>query len=357
MKVIFIPDYRRGNSYQTNLAHSLKKQGISIYFSPEFHPKRITGLVAIIQVVSKCWRPDILHVHWSDPFLVADNKFMAFVKSAGFICELLLLKLFGTKIVWTVHNVIGHEDKSELQLLFTKLLAKLNNRLISHCPSANIEIMKLYGKDLPITVIPHGNYIKQYKNEITYLQARDKLGLDEKDIVFLHFGYIRPYKGILELINAFKKLDHPRARLLIVGRSSDTKITTDIYNSCNDDGRIKNILKFIPDDDIQIYMNAADVVVLPYKDILTSGTVILSMSFGKPIIAPAIGCIADTIDEKGSFLYNTEDGLFEAMKNILNIDRKTLLDMGKYNLKLAEQFGWDEIGKRTYNVYQECLEG
>lgn len=359
MKVIFIPDYRKGNSYQTNLAYSLSKYDISVHFSPEFHPHNITGLVAIIQAVLRCWRPDILHIHWSDPFLIADNKFTAFVKSTVFICELLSLKLFGTKIVWTVHNIIGHEDKSRFQLLFTKFLARLSNRLISHCPSASIEIMRLYGKDLPITVIPHGNYIRQYKNDITYSQARNKLGLDEKDIVFLHFGYMRPYKGILELIGTFKRLDHHRARLLIVGRTSDNKIATDIYNNCRGDDRIKNILKFIPDDDIQIYMNAADVVVLPYKNILTSGTVILSMSFGKPIIAPVIGCIADTIDQKGSFLYKTEDNkedaLFKVMESVLCIDRETLLNMGRYNLKLAEQFGWDEISKRTYNVYRECL--
>ena len=357
MKVMFIPDYRSGNSYQTNLAHSLSKQGASIYFSPKFHRRKITSLFAMIIGLSRCWRPDILHIHWPDPFMIADNKFITFIKSTGFICEILLLKLFGVKIIWTVHNIMGHEDRSEYQLLFTRLMARLNNKLISHCSSANIEIVKTYGKDLSITVIHHGNYIRQYKNEMTSLQARNKLGFDKEDIIFLHFGYIRPYKGISELINAFKRLDNQRAKLLIVGKPFDNKIATDIYNDCKYDNRIKNILKFIPDDDIQIYMNAADVVVLPYKDVLTSGTVILSMSFGRPIIAPAIGCIADTIDEKGGFLYKTKDGLFESMKNVLCIDREILMDMGKHNFKLTEQFGWDEIGKRTYDIYQECLNG
>lgn len=361
MKVMFVPDYRRGNSYQANLAHSLSKQGVSIYFSPKFHPRRITSLFAMIIGLSRCWRPDILHIHWPDPFMVANNKFVTTIKSTGFICELLLLKLFGVKIVWTVHNIMGHEDRSEYQSLFTRVMVRLTNKLISHCPSANVEIVKTYGKDLSITVVQHGNYIRQYKNEMTSLQARNKLGLDKEDIIFLHFGYIRPYKGISELIDAFKMLDNQRAKLLIVGKPFDDKVVTDMYNDCRCDSRIRNILEFIPDDDIQIYMNAADVVVLPYKDVLTSGTVILSMSFGRPIVAPAIGCIADTIDKKGGFLYNTgdnkENDLLLAMKNVLCTDREVLMNMGKHNFKLAEQFGWDEIGKRTYNVYQECLDG
>lgn len=356
MKIIFTPDYRKGNLYQTNLTNSLLKQGVSIYFTPEFHPKKMTSLFAIMAGVSKCWRPDIVHIHWSDPFLISSNKFVSIIKSTGFICELLILKAFGSKLVWTVHNISGHEDKSDLQLLFTKLLARLNNRLISHCSSASNEIKRLYGKNLQVTVIPHGNYIRQYKNDTTRAQARNVLKLDEKDIVFLHFGYIRPYKGILELINAFKKIENQNAKLLIVGKPFDDKTANEININSND-RRIKNILRFIPDDDIQIYMNAADVIVLPYKNILTSGTAILSMSFGKPIIAPAIGCIPDIIDEKGGFLYKEENELSRVLEMVINTDRNTLLNMGKYNLETVEQFEWNKIGKKTFEIYQECIDG
>jgi len=60
---------------------------------------------------------------------------------------------------------------------------------------------------------------------------------------------------------------------------------------CDNDKRIKVFLDFIPDNDIQIYMNAADIIVLPYLDILNSGVAILAMSFGKPVIAPRTGSI------------------------------------------------------------------
>ncbi len=349
MKVIFIPDYRDGNSYQMNLSQSLSRQGVFVCFDN-----------IVLRSIIKCWKPDILHIHWPNRFMVSNSSLITVIKSTGFICELILLKLFGIKIVWTVHNITDHEEKSKsLQLFFNKLLASICNKLIVHCHSAKAEVEKVYGKGLPIVVIPHGNYIGHYKNTMTISEARNKLGINEEDIVFLHFGYIRSYKGVPELIDTFKKLDCQKVKLLIVGRSRDEKIATYIRNSSKADKRIIDILEFIPDDDIQIYMNTADIVVLPYKDVLTSGSAILSMSFGKPIIAPRSGCITDTIDEKGGFLYSTEieDGLFESMQHTLSIDRnrKILLDMGKYNLRLMEQFPWGEIGKKTYDIYQECL--
>jgi glycosyltransferase involved in cell wall biosynthesis len=88
--------------------------------------------------------------------------------------------------------------------------------------------------------------------------------------------------------------------LLIVGKPLNQKIAKEINSVV--DNRITTVLEFIPDDDIQIYMNAADVVILPYTDILTSGAAILAMSFGKPVIAPAVKCITETIDDKGGFV-------------------------------------------------------
>jgi len=95
---------------------------------------------------------------------------------------------------------------------------------------------------------------------------------------------------------------------------------------------------------------------LPYKDILTSGAVILAMSFGKPIIAPAIGCIPDVLDSEGSILYDPseKEGLLKAMKQALDANLKK---MGEHNFELAKHLRWDEIAKRTYEVYQECLKG
>lgn len=355
MNVIFVPDYRNENSYQTNLSYNLSENGTSVYFS---RAGTGGGLFALLKSVKEYWKIDVLHIHWTHPFVTENSKILAIIKSMSFSCELMLLRLLGVKIIWTIHNIAGHDSKFKyLESSFNTFLAGISDKLIVHCPSSKREIEKLY-KNKSITVIPHGNYIGQYKNTMTSHQARELLNISEGDTVFLYFGQIRPYKGIPELIYTFKKLECQKSKMLIVGKPIDDKIIADILNNCENDDRIKNILKFIPDDDIQIYMNAADIVILPYKNILTSGTVILAMSFGKPIIAPNIRCIADTLDNKGSFLYTVTEnnfGMFEAMRNALREDRERLMNMGRHNLRLAEEFGWNKIAIKTYDVYQECI--
>ena len=100
-------------------------------------------------------------------------------------------------------------------------------------------------------------------------------------------------------------------------------------------------------------MNASDVVVLPFKDILTSGSAILAMSFGKPVITPAIGCTLDILKDGRNFLYNSSNNLFESIQRVMAENPKNLVKIGKRNFEIAQEFQWMKIAKRTYEVYQE----
>jgi glycosyltransferase involved in cell wall biosynthesis len=98
-------------------------------------------------------------------------------------------------------------------------------------------------------------------------------------------------------------------------------------------------------------MSAADVLVLPFQDILTSGSALLAMSFGKPVIAPRMGCIPEIFDSKGAFLYNhnEKDGILKAIHQASLVN---LAVMGKYNYSLAKCFDWDVIAQKTCKLYQ-----
>ena len=117
---------------------------------------------------------------------------------------------------------------------------------------------------------------------------------------------------------------------------------------------IKLQLEFIPDDDIQIYFNASDIVVFSFQKILGSAGILLAMSFGKPIIAPRLGCIIDILDEKGAFLYNPIENksLLMALRKAME-NKDKLEEMGKYNLNLARLFEWKKIGTETKKVYEK----
>jgi len=354
MKVLFLPDGSRGNPYQLELAEALRRRGVNVTLSNGIGSLPILGAIWIHG------KPDILHLHWTHGFVVGSTCVKTFLKALRFLTELVLARLIGVRVVWTVHNLLQHERKhSGLELFFNRILVWLYDQLIVHCDAAIEELMRSYR--LPgrfrhkIKVIPHGNYVSSYPNQVSREEARGRFGLAMDELVFLYLGQIRPYKGVPELIDAFLKVDHPDARLLIAGRPATEEVKAQIREWSERDDRIQAFLEFIPDTDIQLYMNAADVVVLPYRDILTSGAALLAMSFGKPIIAPRLGCLAEVIDEgAGGFLYDPDDGggLLQAMQQAVSAD---LSVMGQYNFQRAQEFDWSKIAEMTLEVYRRCV--
>jgi len=153
------------------------------------------------------------------------------------------------------------------------------------------------------------------------------------------------------MADAFRKVHNPRVRLLIVGEPASESIRREVMGCRGSDRRIRAFLKFVPDKDVQLYMNAADVVVLPYQDILTSGSALLAMSFRKPVIVPRMGCISEVVDRKGGFLYNhnEDEGLVRAIQDA---SLANLAAMGKYNYRRAKRFHWDQIAQKTCELYK-----
>jgi len=352
MNVLFLPDGSFGNPYQRELANALKRQGVDVTLSNGI------GHLPILGAIRAYGKPDVLHLHWTHGFLVASSRVKTFIKAFRFLTELLIVKFLRIKIVWTVHNLVEHERRHpRLELLFNRILVHLYDQLIVHCLFAQEAVIQTYR--LPdrlkakVNVVPHGHYVDSYENQLSQEEARARLGLGEEKIVFLYFGQIRYYKGVFQLIDAFRKLESPQARLLIVGRPANEAIKTQVVEHAQSDSRILTFLRFVPDKEVQLYMNAADVVVLPYQDILTSGSALLAMSFGKAVIIPNIGCVAEALDSQAAFFYdpNEEEGLLKAMQQALKAD---LAAMGQHNIDRAKRFNWDKIAQKTVEVYHRC---
>ena len=169
-------------------------------------------------------------------------------------------------------------------------------------------------------------------------------------------GYLRPYKGLNDLIRAFRQLAAPDCRLVIAGSPFDDKAVDQLRAESAGDPRIDLRPGFVPDEDIQLYMNAGDAVVFPYQAILTSGAVVLAMSFGRTCVAPRLGCIPDVLNEHGAVLYDRSDpnGLREALNTVIR-RREQLPEMGAYNYARAAEWGWDRIARETAEAYAVAL--
>jgi beta-1,4-mannosyltransferase len=351
IQVFFISNLE-GNHYADLIIKNLNANGAEV---EDFFPS-----IFFLSTILREGKPDILHLHTLHYFFLGKNNFNRFIKFVIFISQILILKLLGVKIVWTVHEWADRfgGGKYAIPESASLILGRVFEAIIAHCESTKNEVVKAFhleGKN-KVFVVLHGHYVGSYENKISQLEARKYLKISPENLVFLLFGNIHRTKGFLEGIEAFQRLQDNQISLLIVGNPAEDGIEELIKEKINQSKNIVFVPKIIPDDDIQIYMKACDCVMVPYKVFTTSGVTILSMSFAKACIAPKIGFFSDVLDDAGSFLYdsNQKDGLLQAMKKAID-KRDCLLDMGQHNLKIASQWTWDYVAEETLNIYQRCL--
>ena len=132
-------------------------------------------------------------------------------------------------------------------------------------------------------------------------------------------GQIRPYKGVDLLLDAFERVHRhrPRSRLIIAGQPGRFPDCPEIEQRARSHPAVLSNFNSIGDDDLQIYLNAADAVVLPYRSGLNSGAVMLAYSFARPVIVAGHGCVLDSFDETSGIMFSWDDGesaLYNAMR-------------------------------------------
>ncbi|WP_299487740.1 glycosyltransferase [Acaryochloris sp. IP29b_bin.137] len=350
LTVCFVPKLPSTNPYQSLLEQSLSNLDVQVH--------GIDPYKFFLPTATKKYKPNVIHIHWLEPYLKAKSTYRSLIKVIGFVLGLLILKFKKNKIVWTVHNLKCHETYSNplLQLLDYILnwsVAKVSDSMIVHSYFAKEEVESRFGVDhKKIVVIDHGNYIDYYENSISKSDARRLLGIPSSDFCYLFLGNIRPYKGVVQLVKAFNELERQDSTLVIAGSPITINISDKILKEANNNPKIILHLKHILDEEIQIYMNACDVIVFPYHSILTSGALILAMSFGKVCIAPKISCIPELLDESQAFLYkpDSNQGLLSAMIQARK-DQSSIHTMGNHSLGVATNMDWKSVAQKTVDTY------
>ncbi len=346
---VWLAPFGDENPYQRELVARLRHQGFRITTRDW-----LSGIVA--SHFKRATRPRLLHHHWL-PRFTCDWLGVRII--VGFLLRIVATRLLGTRIVWTVHNLYEHEARwRRIDRWVTKVMVACSARLIVHSPTASRLVGEEFAIRSPekIVVIPHGNYLESYPRNLTREEARRRLGVPLDAHVVLFFGMIRAYKGVPDLIRAHKARANPGTVLVIAGKPAGADVTPMIEGLVEGDSTIVFRPGFVADDEVHVHLTAADVVVCPFTSILTSGSVVLAMSFGRPCIAPAIGCIPDFLDERGGFPYQPEEpgALAGALADAF-ARRDELEAMGRHNLARAREWSWERVGRETAAVYHAAL--
>ncbi len=351
LRVLSMPDYRRDNPYQRLLADALAGQGVE---SVGGRPGRRQPFPILLAWL-RAGRPGVLHLHWTHEYLKGRDG-PTRLNRLRLLGQLRLLRRLGVRLVWTMHNLGGHDGgASTAEAAVHRAVIELADAVICHCSAARDAAIAAYHLDVSraakLAVIAHGSYIGAYPDLVTTAQARDRLGLSDAGPVLLFLGAVRGYKGTDALVAAFRAIDAPSARLLIAGRTRGEGIEARLTAAASADPRIVLALRFIPDDELQVWLRAADAVVLPFRDILTSGSAILALSFGRPVVAPALGCLPETVPHDAGVLYDPDapDALAGAIRRTLAGDLRA---MGVAARARAEALDWSPIAEATATLYR-----
>jgi beta-1,4-mannosyltransferase len=293
----------------------------------------------------------VLHLHWLELLYSSPRLRSSLRRLATVLLGLVWAKLCGYEIVYTVHNLRPHERAfPALDEVANRTVYALANAVHVHDKETAIDAERNYGFRNKVYVIPHGSYIGAYPNHCTSQEARERLELPGHAFVYLFLGQIRRYKGVEDLLNAFNQLPHEKSCLVLAGNVHDPEYAADLVQLTGGKKRIRAWLQYVPDANVQYFMNACDVCVLPYREVTTSGAAILAFSFGKPIIAPALGGFAELSADGRGILYNPQDsaGILKALRQARQED---MAEAGQRALAWAREHKWQSLAPEFVRMY------
>ena len=354
MRVIFFWERAGGltlshrcNPYGPLLARALEKLDIYLELGDYAFKKQ--------DLKSKRNDFDALHINWLHHFYRADDLETAVKRLNEFAENLYYAQSLGYRIIWTMHNLYPHERPfPELDHLAQLIMCRVADEVIAHCNYAADLARRYFYRTDHLHVVPHGNYIDAYPNLISRQDARRELDIPESSFVYLFVGNARPYKGIERLIQVYRKVaDEDCILLLMMRKGLNPEYVETIERLAAEDDKIRVFTSpFFATEEFQLYMNASDVAVLPFVDVLTSGSAILALSFGKPVLLPNIGCLPELVDETMGHLFNPKDktGLETALREIRERNLKTASHSA---LQRAKELHWDGIAEKIATLYKK----
>jgi beta-1,4-mannosyltransferase len=287
-------------------------------------------------------RYDLFHVHWPEYLLRHPSRPRALFKRLGMCALLLRLWMTATPVVRTLHNLQPHEDGGWMERLLLRGLDRLTTRRIRINAAGD-------GDREAADTILHGHYRDWFAARRVPATVPGRV---------LYFGLIRPYKGVEALLDAFRALPDSaladiKPTLRIVGNPSTQTMRETVQSACDADPRIGALLRYVDDDVLAREIGEAQLVALPYRQMLNSGALLLALSLSRPVLAPWSEANARLADEVGhGWVYLYRDELDAGTLSTTLHALQTAPPQGSPDLSRRD---WPALGRQHHAIYVSAL--
>lgn len=297
-------------------------------------------------------RNAVLHIHWPEYCFSDRDPVLGIAKALLTMLIVTLLRLRSVRIIWTIHNLQGHERwNPRLERHMWRWFVRRIDGYIALTNTGRTAALLRFPelKALQGFVIPHGHYRDAYPVGLTPEEARRQLGIPIDAPVIAFVGAIRPYKNLPALLNAFANVPDPHWRLIIGGAPATPELKREIVRLALRDQRVLLEPAHLPDERLAAFLSAADLLVFPYAEILNSGSVLLALSFERPVLAPRLGALAELQLLAGEDWVRTYDGELTAEQLVAAMARAGATRATPCRLLAA--LDWEQIARDTVHAY------
>ena len=281
---------------------------------------------------------DVLHVHWPERLTRSPQRWKQPGVRLAFCILLLRLRLTRTPIVRTEHNVGPHEagDRIEGQLL--RWLDRWTTVAIQLNPTTAVDPRRQN------VMIRLGHFRDRFEHH-------EKPPADPGRLVY--FGLIRPYKGVDRLLECMAEVADPDVTLRIVGRPQSPYWRDLVTAAVAADPRITALLEFVDDGTLVREVAQAALVVLPFRELHNSATVLVALSLDRAVLVPRTPSTEALADEVGARWVHLFDGELTAQVLTAALDRTAASTAGG-RPDLTDR-DWSLIGPRHADAYRAAI--
>jgi glycosyltransferase involved in cell wall biosynthesis len=293
-------------------------------------------------------------VHWPEKALTSEAWIVA---AAGAVVALGVLQaanLHGARVVWTAHNVQPHDSRHpRLERWFWSAFMRRVDTVIHLSAAGQQAVEARYPRlaNCPRAVVPHGHYRGSYPDTVSRDDARAALAIPAGARVVTFLGLVRPYKNVPHLVRTVRALPFSAGDvvLLVGGAPRPPALADEVRAAADGDPRVRLMLEHVPDEQVQHYLRAADLVVFPFKDITNSGSALLALSFDRPVLVPALGAMGELQALAGSDWVRSYER--ELTPDILAAALDWAMQRPKSAGPQLDALEWKQLARQTLSVY------